>query len=453
MSRNRNVLLLTSCVVITVLCGICSVTGLALLKFTGNEGISTEKDQDETDYGGNATGITEGFDTEEYDYLTGDSEGVLEVYRPELDLLVATFNIIKEKGLNNGSYVNFSYDDFDRDELKVMKQKAESYNKSVVYPEYVEDLFDSPEAYDDVERILFEARKEYITVLREKGVDSKLIREIDQTVFPPDDDHLTASYTDDVYAEFSFTSWNLIEGEEHLQEAYMRVELGQIGTWSNRVHQSGILGKEPLSEAQRITYWKQLREYGTRLVFYHEMTHVMQVAYENVMARKFGDSFADMTPEESTMYRFADNELLLPIDGTVFDKEDNIIVVSETQAQSLLQYMMQEKYDLNNEQAKLLWDHCVGGTRMNIVREQLKELLSMLPRDAKGEDTTEISELKSIGSSLENVAEQESDVALKGFLLKTARQSSIPGVAAAVGYANPYSNAQVNALLESLQSM
>lgn len=443
-------------IVVVVIFGICGLVvggSLLALYLTRDDHTQDVTDGDEDNSSDSEAHTLSDQELQHYSDDLVSENGVLEIYRPEIDLLNETLKLMK-----NGKNLPYLYDssnlirygDFDKATLVKIKNNSEAYDLMISLPEYATELFTSNQAFDEIKHIVYTAREEYIAMLKDEGVDSSLIRELDQKTFPPDDDHLWVSWTDDLYKEFSFvdTEYPDESNPDH-KEAYMRFEMGSGFAWSYHLSRSGIFGAEPENASERIAYWKGIREYGVRTVFYHEMTHVLQMAYANLMLDKYGQSKLDhMGQIDQSMVRFCDDDIYVDIEKTPFTESDNYVIGMETQAVVLGQYMTVKKYSLNSAQAQALWDHVGSGARMANVRRQLGTMMDLF----SNADEAELENIREANfrGSLGELFESQADTDMKQFLTKISNYSGIDDQAYAIGYAPEYSAAQVNVVAKNI---
>ncbi|MCA9392196.1 hypothetical protein KC614_03275 [candidate division WWE3 bacterium] len=381
---------------------------------------------------------------------------VVQIYRPEIKLLVETLRLIKAgKDLPGvyGATDLITYDNYSSDFLNNLKANADAYDARFDMPSDIRELFDGTEAKDDITTLVYQAREDYISMLQDEGVDSDLIKELREIVFPADEDHLWVSYSDSYYSEYSFVRPIASTHYDNVNytEAYMRFEMASSWAWGFNVVKSGILGPEPSSGADRITFWKAAREFGTRSVMYHEMTHVLQIAYRNLKVTEYGDTYTSQPLENTTVYSFVDPSMFWDTEKTPFTRGDNLTVSTEAQAELFEQYLLVKYFNLNEKQAQVIWDYVGSGARLNSVRDDLETIKSDV-YVASG-DSDEIDRYDRIGFRLGDVFDSYPEGEMKDFLLKIADFSGVGDQAYGLGYTVNYSDAAVANIFNHLKSL
>lgn len=313
-----------------------------------------------------------------------ENKEISPIYRPELDLLIRVLDLTQSGkdfpgGESSGGNNVIVESDFDLNQVRDWKSRWENDLNKVAIPKDLENLFKTDTAQEDIKRIAFKAREEFIEALKIYGVDSKLIEELDKNVFPPDEDHLWISTTDNIYAEFSFVTENASEKTDRrdISEAYMRYEMGSAFSNANRINQSGLLGVEPTDPAGKQEYWKKARELGIRIVFFHEMVHVLQIAYRNEVAKTLGpDKLFGYEKLDVGMEGFMSERLFWP--ETVFEVADNFTILMEAQGGLLAHHLVVNMFDMNEIQENALWNFTGGGKRVSLVRPVMEEIKGKL---------------------------------------------------------------------------
>lgn len=443
------------CSAAVVFVGLCTAAVFVLYgvfkgNFVGNDddfdddGITTDRDEGSgSDLGGTI--------------VVNNEDGVLEVYRPEIDLLIETLNLLDGGKNLPDQYAEsnvISYADFDEQALRKMMSKRAAYDTALRIPDYASSLFTSEDAYDETKTIVYAARNEFIEMIKDEGVDGDLVEELEDRVFPADEDHLAVSRTENMYGEFSFVRPEYEEENWNYKEAYMRFEVGSVYTWAYLISRSGAFGEDPGNSNDGIAYWKNMRELGIRYVMYHEMTHVLQMAYENCVFEKYGTTeYEKLTEINRSTARFLDDALLLDTKKLPFTDNDNYRMSQEAQAVLVQHYFLVSRYKLTEEQSLLVWNYAGDGKRLNNVRKQLAEVLSLIRTE--GPSGLETMKFDGIAHSLTLLFEKEADPDMKDFLLDYAEYSDLGNQVLWIGYAAypEYSKHEAKEFLAHLASI
>jgi hypothetical protein len=412
------------------------------LENTGNNTISENK---------NSSGkeVKHGLSNKsENDAISENSGEVRQTYRPEIDLLLNTLKIIRTTGKRQ-----LQVSDYPPGFFGELKRKADEYDSNYILSEEIKPLFKGETAYNETKEIVYTARKEYLDILGQLGADPLLISEIRDVVFPADDDHLWVSNTDDLYSEYSFvrTSGSKVNENPAYAESYMRFEVGSAWQWSKLMQESGILGAEPKDATEKYAYWRKLREYGARIIFFHEMTHVLQQAYINLKVKKYGDLYSDQPKTEGTMFGLTDSSELMDTIKTPFTESDNLTITKESQAMMMQQLLITKHFNLNQDQSRRVWDYVGGGKRFSTLRKQVAEIIYL--STVANADEDQISKIRYLANSYDTVINQINVPDIKKLLDKIKLLAGVEETSYAIGYISDYNDESVNRIMNGLRKI
>ena len=373
------------------------------------------------------------------------------IYRPELDLLIKLLELTQAgKDFPGGESSKgnnvISETDFSEAEILEWKNKFENDLTKVEIPKELENLFKSDLAQEDIKKIVFKARSEFIEILRIYGVNPGLITELDQNVFPADEDHLWVSTTDNIYAEFPFVSEEAYSKNDRkdMSEAYMRFEMGAAFSYSNRIVDSGLLGPVPAGQQAKQEYWMNAREIGLRVVFFHEMVHVLQIAYRNELAKTMEEDKIYSYPKlQVSMEGFMPDRLLWP--ENIFEEADNFVVQMEAQGTLLAHHMVVNMFDMNQTQEKILWDYTGAGKRVSQVRLALVKI-----RELYKQNKLYLSEPYYFQRKAKEISKIFSNVEVKRFLERIEVNTDINSISSYAGYVAEYDYEEISNVLGRL---
>lgn len=379
---------------------------------------------------------------------------VAQIYRPELDLLENMLRTLqkgkqipRKSGEKDGSF--FTYTNIDSSSIRGWMDTFQKEEQIFDAPQDLQDVFTSDTAFDEMYEILIAARKEYLSLLHDYGIHRDLIEEIDFRVFPPDKEHLWLSHSSDMYKEFSFVDEIDYSHEKHrlLSEAYMRFEAGNALLGAIRVHQSGLLGAEPKDPQQRVSYWKQARELGLRKTFFHEMTHVMQIAYRNLVAKSFSQKeMESMSKLNWGMEKFFPESYFWDPKQSMLIESDNYVIAMEGVATLFEQKMMTDLYQFNQDQAQVHLDYLSSGTRVDWPRNKLRIIKPLATGESQYVQDTQFLE-RYFRYILEPMPESEE----KKFLQSIGGNLSPNAIASYEGYCVRYDENAVRSIIENLK--
>ncbi len=381
--------------------------------------------------------------------LVTDKE-VLSWYRPEVELLYETVVLMKNGKnlpvpLADNQTNLLTYGDYDDARLREIKMTRETYDRYVILPTSADILFFSQEGFDEIYQILYDARAEYLELLRQEDIDEELVRELDRYVLPPDEDHLWLSYSDSLFDEFSFVRKTYDENSP-LPEAYMRYEVISAYGWTTLVVRSGILGEVPESESEKMEYYTKAREYGVRVVMYHEMTHALQIAYERMIMKKYGEAYEDMSLIERSSVKFLSPERLLDTERYPFTESDNHSFGLEAQATLLQQHFMKKHFQLSENKAQALWNHTGGGERMEQTRKTADAILSSV-------SSSKFDQYRYMNTELGEIFEKGAPVSTRDYWSSVGENTSFYTLAGILGYCTDYSSEELERLFDGLSEI
>jgi hypothetical protein len=384
----------------------------------------------------------------------GLNEDATPIYRPELNLLNEILILMKSgkklpesQGQKGGNII--SVNDFDMAEIKSWKTTQTKYDQGFgEIPKDLENLFENDIAQKEIRAIAYAARQEYIDMLKIYNVHPDLVNELDKYVFPADEDHIQISYTENLYKEYPFVNkFNTkeLENGNDVSESYMRYEMGFAYSAAYRIYQTGILGKVPTNQQDRLAYWKKAREIGFRLTFFHEMTHVLQNAYRNRVSRTLGrEEYKDLEPIDKGMEKFMPESIYWDTKTTYMDEFDNYIIAMEGQAEVFGFHFYTTIFDFTPAQKEILRNYMHGGKRLSLVRESMKKVKANASGDEDFIDNLRYGNPEYIFDSI-------NDPALAEFLDSITLNIGHGTIAAYEGYLQQYDYDTVMGMIKELQ--
>lgn len=318
-----------------------------------------ENDSDNNDFENDLGGSSYVPSTEvdfDYDYQYKSVPSGVEAYdRPQLELLLDAVTLAESKGWNgeNDGSLNFSYKDFDESRLEDYAKRFKNYQSSEKgIQSDRRDLYYGSQAKSDIEKVIWDAREEYLKFLGAQGIADKYIKEIDEYVFTTSDENV--EYVID-------KGGSLVDGYNRTD--YTRRQMKIDGTDVNKVMNdlvtAEVFGPIPSGSAKEAKI-REYRDASVRMVIYHEMTHILQQAYVNL----------HITSEQKAtgsrqLWKDA-TKTLIDIDKSLYwEWFDNRIISEESQAEGIMMLVMYDHYDMSEDQQTKLWNQWIGRENNN----------------------------------------------------------------------------------------
>ncbi len=349
----------------------------------------------------------------------------LELARDALRLLVKT-----NWDYENDKPLPISVKDFDQAKLKAYVADERKDDQELTIPAELEPIYLSKAAATEISALVLQARREYLDLLKSKGIRAEYINEIDQYVLPADPVRLIYHPENDPNAPPTAVGPSTdSDGEKNYGRLQMDVYPVDIYNGSLSLEKSRVLGETPKDAIARLNHLRKLRDMSLRHTLYHEMTHVLQRAYIHLHAparerdSKSAAIYADKTLDTvvDTQYHWKWGS------GEIISGLNNRHVSDESQADGIAHEFVAIIYNMSPQQKASVWDHLFG--RLEMARDTLNEIKTIF--------ATHYPEFvpDNFGSFLADAMEGYSPFDDKYVLIKLAfRLSSLP---AYVGYMNP----------------
>jgi hypothetical protein len=294
----------------------------------------------------------------------------------ELSIGLDALKLLQEKGWNGTDKPKDVLHFYDFDQLKLKEYLDDEKKKKALFliPAEKEELFTSAQSSSEIQTLLLSARDEYIKYLAQQKVLDKYITELDKNVLPPDSSRI--AYHPDNSLKSQPTSTQGFRSDSGQVDDHTKLEMNvyaiDVYNRYELIESSQILGTPP-ADPYRAAYDKDARDLAVRLLVYHEMTHGLQKAYENVHtpADKQQQKSAWLFSSKNTMY--ADTQYFWqwgPQD--LYRQIDNRHLSQESQADGVSFEILSQVFDLSLVQRQALWDHLFG--RFNTNKVILKQM-------------------------------------------------------------------------------
>lgn len=232
-------------------------------------------------------------------------------------------------------------------------------------PSDLEQVFESAQGKRLIETTIDNAIDEFLFYLKIRGVDQNYIDEINNHTlvdrdsrvryFPLDDQNKKGTSTRPYQGGSSVDASTL---EMDITAAYIYVETSVIMN-------SQVLGSIPSDQNTYLDYYQDAMEMATRYIVYHEMAHVLQIAYMNVHtdSQDLGLPSNHIRAKQSLMDLDTDSSWLwsrynyIGING----RNNNDSVRSrERQAEGMTFEILTNVYRMSPAQRDSLWSACYG---------------------------------------------------------------------------------------------
>jgi len=350
----------------------------------------------------------------------------------EVDLALDTFKLLKQKGWNGNKDQDLpiSISDYDQGKLKFYIQNQQEKGSKFLIPSDIEDVFSSTESGNAIQNMMELARQEYVDYLKAKGVNQKYIDEINNNVLPANSGRMQYHKANDPDADPSTTGGYITgdDGEKDYSQVKMNLYAADVYNNARMAAESGVLGEEPSSGAEKTKYWETARNIGFRHLMYHEMTHVLQRAYVNMnVDEKHKNDKVAYVYADKTMADIDDQYFWEWGGGDARKNSNNRHISQESQADGIAFEMVVNVFDMSSKQKQAMWDHFFG--RLETETQNLEEIQQIT--EAEWPDLV----VDETGDSIRKVMQGYSDTSgkntLRGLTFRLAGFSSY------VGYLNP----------------
>jgi hypothetical protein len=226
-------------------------------------------------------------------------------------------------------------------------------------PADLEPIYISTEAAADISAGLIAARNEFASFMSGKSVLPTYLDEFNNHVMPADPKRLIYNPINDPMTPAANVAPMTVNGEESFSELVLNVYPSDIYIMAQCLRRAKVLGEEPASGPEKAAYNKRLRDMGTRMVVYHEMTHALQHTYVIVH-----------TPESQRTGRYtflSAEKTLIDVDtqyhwlwGGHFPDLSNSHISDESQAEGIGFVALVSHYNMSARQQAAAWDHLFG---------------------------------------------------------------------------------------------
>lgn len=292
------------------------------------------------------------------------------VPQSQLSELALTEALIAKLSANgwqgNPDDINLNFTDLDSSLLPFIRKNEADREGAFTIPEVFRyELYTSDQAQAEIKQLVMTARTEYLDFLRSKRVAEKYITELDKYVLPLSADRYIISNDYDVNGDISYVEGHRDpNGTKHYDTLDMHISNTNIYNDARLITKSQILGAEPTETKARTKYQKQAREMGARRQVYHEMTHALQRAYNNV--NNVDSSYKNTNTADryrSETLSIADTKYFYTWGGLEqYDDENapfyrNINMSKERQADGVSFEALSLAYNISPEQNSALWGH------------------------------------------------------------------------------------------------
>lgn len=270
--------------------------------------------------------------------------------RPQIDLLNKLVILAEQNEWtgNLSDNIGFSYVDF-KDEFDMYYSSYKAYVKAKELPTDMLPLLIG-EGETAINSYISEARNEYLTQISGLGFNQKYIDEINFYVIPENSDRIIYLSDDFVNSEYIGSSTARVNGD------YGRRQITIDPRDINYVYQD--LKKTMFS--QRVTSTELLKA-STKMVVYHEMSHVLMQAYINlhVPAEIKLDGGKDM-------WTFSNIDFLEPSKKYFWAWSNNKEISDERIAQGLMLKCIVLDYSMSDDEKNDLFDILVKKDNYNM---------------------------------------------------------------------------------------
>ena len=285
----------------------------------------------------------------------------------ELKLMWMALDALEEKEWSGawGDPLPLQPGDFDRAELRAMVADEERKGRELAIPQEWESLFVGPEAAEEVQAEVLEARAEYVAFLREWQVREDYLGELDR-VLPGDLERMVYEADNDPDADPTATEPFTVSEEPFVQDdSRLQLAIHGADLWNGTdlCREARLLGPEPdAGEVGAREAWRRgCRDIAVRQTVYHELTHALQHAYVNLHLpperRDVKASWTDATKtlmdvERAYFWRWGGHEAVAEV--------ANHAMAGERQADGVSYQVLVWACDFGAAQAAAAWDHWFG---------------------------------------------------------------------------------------------
>lgn len=371
---NRKVIIILTVIIgVVVLCCGCGAAAFFLSTRSENSSDNVSGNNDVKD-----VVITEGKMDLNIDSIYRDNIDSLEpedVLLGEVELVVDGLKLLESKGWDgNPDNANVKFSDLDENRWELYKQDDEESLEGLTIPTSLRSIYTSSDAQEEIEELTFRIRKEYLEALKQKGVDSKYIQELDKHVMPDDKSRYEFYFNNE--PEDMPTQVEGYRGGEDIDYTKHQMHLNVIDfhNGARLLRASGVLGEASKEPTTDMRYEKALRDMAMRWYIYHELTHSLQRAYMNLhVSDDYKNTLIAYRDYENTLI-FIDESYLWKWGNPEYTDApaENFDISTESQAEGIAYQLLTEGYDMSPAQRKAVWDHLFGRLEGN-----LEKLLSI----------------------------------------------------------------------------
>ena len=325
----------------------------------------------------------------------------------------------------DGDPENISLDlsEYPQSMLQKIYTNEQERKSAFTIPQEIREIYVPDQAQQEILSLIKTARKEYIDYLKLKGVNSKYINKI-HVVFPEDDSHISTDNIPDATGPISETKDHrgangLPTGDGTLD---MHISIANIHNDARILLASGILGADSSMEIYKIA-----RDMGVRRQVYHEMTHVLQNAYEKVHEDEGDYSSRLYDLEKEYFLHWGEDE----VKSSNWTNWRNADIGRERQAEGVSFQVFTWRYALSQNQANVVWDYLFG--RLSDAQSLLAEMVTVFETKYPSYNPD------SFGTDLLNHVNISSEQSVTNRDTLRAIMTRLLGMPAYLGYLNPMS--------------
>lgn len=308
----------------------------------------------------------------------------------ELNITLEILNIVKNKNWSGNPSDKMPVTDEELSGIDIKKyiEGERTKKTNLTIPQNLEYLYLADDSKQEIEKVIFDARNEFIEYLKFKGVNEKYISEINDYVLPGDKSRIKYFPVNDPKAPPTAA----IDMEDTPRKVRLEFYAVDFYNGFTSAMESGITGKEPENPDDKQKYLKTIRDIGVRYSVYHEMTHVLQKAYvikntrEDIDEKKKGSFWY----AEKTLADIDNRYFWMWGENEIFRRDNNYVLSQESQAEGVSFEVLVEVYDLSLAQRKATWEHFAE--KFHTARTKLYDIKTILESKYPALQPDEISE-------------------------------------------------------------